>query len=125
MTISYALSKGQLSMHKNNQEDINNIRKLHFMDIDHEFYPLFDVTRKVFDKYSNVGMIYYNAVDTYAISSFLKKKITFKQLRDSLIYASSHMENLPVLDERKLDSIIAQSEEYAKDIVWKVVSLSR
>ncbi len=125
VAISYALSKGQLSMHKNNQEDINNIRKLHFMDIDHEFYPLFDVTRKVFDKYSNVGMIYYNAVDTYAISSFLKKKITFKQLRDSLIYASSHMENLPALDERKLDSIIAQSEEYAKDIVWKVVSLSR
>lgn len=125
VAISYALSKGTLSMHRNSEEDLENIRKLHFADIDHEFYPLFDVTRNVFSKYSNVGMIYYNAVDTYAIEMFLKKKMLFAQLRDSLVYAFSHMDSLPVLDEKNLDSIISASEEFAKDVVWKVVSLSR
>ena len=125
VAITYALSKGSLSMHVNNKEDLENIQKLHFAEIDKEFYPLFEVTQNVFANYSNVGMIYYNAVDTYAIEMFLKKKITFKQLRESLIYCSTHLDNLPPLQEKKLDSIIENSEEYAKDVVWKVVSLSR
>lgn len=124
VAISYALSKGKLSMHVNSSEDLDNIKKLHFEEIDHSFYPLFDVTRNVFARYSNVGMIYYNAVDTYAIECFLKKEISFAQLQECLVYASEHMTDLPVLSEDRLDSIIEMGENFAHDVVRRVVGQS-
>jgi 1-deoxy-D-xylulose-5-phosphate reductoisomerase len=115
--IAYSLSKGELGMHKDNSEDIENQKKLHFAQIDENFYPAFGYTISTYEKYGNVGMIYYNAVDTLAINCFLKKEISYLQLLDCLRYTYTHLDNLPVLREEDLEDIISSAEEYAGMVV--------
>lgn len=115
--IAYALSKGKLKMHQNNKEDDMKMKELHFGNIDESFYPAFRYTIDTFKKYGNVGMIYFNAVDTLAISYFLQHKITYLQLLSALEYTSKNLSNLPLLNEKDLKSIIHQAEEYAKEVL--------
>lgn len=115
--ITYALSKGKLGMHKDNIEDEVNIQKLHFDEIDYDFYPAFKYTINTFKKYGNVGMIYYNAVDTLAIEHFLKHKISYLQLLESLRYTYTHLNNLPALSEENLKEIIKAGEDYAREVL--------
>lgn len=115
--IAYALSKGELGMHKDNQEDLANIQKLHFADIDYDFYPAFMYTIKTFEKFGNVGMIYYNAVDTLAIDHFLHHKISYLQLIEALGYTYTHLHDLPVLREEHLPDIIKAAEDYAREVL--------
>lgn len=120
VAIAYALSKGKLSMHTLSKEDKANIKKLHFAPIDHSFYPLFKLTKKVFDEYGNVGMVYFNAVDTLAIEEFLKGEIPFSYLREALTYAYESMPSLPLLEEEKLGDIKKASEKFAQQLLIKV-----
>ncbi len=115
--IAYALSKGRLGMHKDNMEDEANIKKLHFAEIDYDFYPAFMYTINTFRKFGNVGMIYYNAVDTLAIDHFLNHKISYLQLLESLRYTYTHLNNLPKLSEENLKEIIKSAEDYAKQVL--------
>ena len=115
--ITYALSKGKLGMHKDNIEDEVNIQKLHFDEIDYDFYPAFKYTINTFKKYGNVGMIYYNAVDTLAIEHFLQHKISYLQLLESLRYTYTHLNNLPALSEENLKEIIKAGEDYAREVL--------
>ncbi len=119
--IAYSLSKGMLGMHKDNSDDLENKKKLHFQAIDEDFYPAFRYTISTYEKYGNVGMIYYNAVDTLAISYFLDGKISYLQLLASLRYTYTHLDNLPELKEDDLKSIISLSEVYAKDVLSKIM----
>lgn len=115
--ITYALSKGELSMHKNNSEDEINMKKLHFDTIDEEFYPAFRFTIDTYKKYGNVGMIFYNAVDTRAITCFLNNEITYLQLIDCLRYTNTHLKDLPSLEEDILNEIIHDADNYALDVI--------
>ncbi len=115
--IAYALSKATLGMHINNVEDEEKMKELHFASIDTSFYPAFMYTIKTFEKYGNVGMIYYNAVDTLVIESFLQRKISYHQLLRALEYTSSHLSSLPLLREDNLKEIIHQAEDYAKEVL--------
>lgn len=117
VAIAYALSKGTLEMHHNSKEDLENIKKLHFQEIDESFYPAFRLTIETYRKYGNVGMIYYNAVDTLAISSFLKGEINYLTLLSSLEYTFSHMPSLPTLEEDKLPAIIKAAQAYAQEVL--------
>lgn len=118
--IAYSLSKGQLEMHHNNNEDLENISKLHFETIDEDFYPAFTYTIQTFEKYGNVGMIYFNAVDTLAIDYFLKGNISYLQLIESLRYTYIHLDNLPILSEDNLNLIINDANRYAYDLLSKL-----
>lgn len=119
--IAYALSKGELEMHHNNTEDIANIKKLHFQNIDTDFYPAFLYTIHTFRKYGNVGMIYYNAVDTLAIDFFLKGRISYLQLLEALRYTYCHLDHLPELSEENLKEVIKEAEVFAKDVLDKIM----
>lgn len=118
--IAYALSKGQLEMHKDNSDDIRNQKALHFEKIDEDFYPAFRYTIGTFQKFGNVGMIYYNAVDTLAISYFLEKRISYLQLLEALRYTYTHLENLPLLREENLSSIISSAEDFAQAVLKRL-----
>jgi 1-deoxy-D-xylulose-5-phosphate reductoisomerase len=102
VAIAYALSKGKLRMHKLNKEDKKNIKKLHFGDIDNSFYPLFNKTIECYKKYGNIGMIYFNALDSLAISYFLDDKIPYLSIVDALTYL---VDNMPFTNELKIDKI--------------------
>lgn len=115
--IAYALSKGKLEMHKDNLEDIENQKRLHFNEIDEDFYPAFRYTIDTFKKYGNVGMIYYNAVDTLAITYFLKKRISYLQLIEALRYTYTNLDNLPTLKEDNLKDIISCANRFAFDVL--------
>lgn len=120
VAIAYALSKGELGMHKNNSEDILNMGKLHFDVVDEDFYPAFKFTINTYKKYGNVGMIFYNAVDTMAISRFLNEEISYLQLIDCLRYTNTHLNDLPILNEVKLNDIIHEADKYALNVVNKI-----
>ncbi len=121
--IAYALSKGKLEMHHDNSDDRENMKKLHFQEIDEDFYPAFRYTISTFEKFGNVGMIYYNAVDTLAIDSFLKGKITYLQLIDALRYTYTHLKDLPHLEEEHLKEIISGAEDFARDVLSVIEDL--
>lgn len=118
--IAYALSKGELKMHQNNSEDTENIKKLHFQDIDTDFYPAFLYTIQTYRKHGNVGMIYYNAVDTLAIDCFLKGCISYLQLLEALRYTYNHLDHLPELTEENLKEVIKEADRFAKDVLDKI-----
>ena len=120
--IAYALSKGELEMHHDNSDDIENQKKLHFQEIDEDFYPAFRYTISTYEKFGNVGMIYYNAVDTLAIDFFLKGKISYLQLIDALRYTYTHLKDLPLLEEENLKEIISGAEGFARDVLSKIAN---
>ena len=115
--IAYALSKGELGMHINNSEDEEAIQKLHFQEIDYSFYPAFSYTIDCFKQHGNVGMIYYNAVDTEAINAFLKGEISYLDIIKALKEISTHMPSLPILKEENLKEVIASAQDYARQFV--------
>lgn len=120
VSISYALSKGTLKTHELNAEDEEEVKKLHFGKIDKAFYPAFDLTIAMFKKYSNIGMIYYNAVDTKAINAFLNKEIAYLDIYKALKYAYDHLQ----IDEEftlfNLPLIIKQAEVYADEVIRQI-----
>ncbi len=120
VAISYALSKGKQEIHHNNQEDIERVKKLHFNKIDASFYPLFKLTINTYMKYGNAGMIYYNAVDTLAVNSFLKGEIPFDYIRESLMFTFEEMPSLPTLTEDNLPDIEKAAQEFASQVLIKV-----
>lgn len=120
--IAYSLSKGHLSMHKNNMEDEENQKNLHFEDIDYDFYPAFKLTVNTFKKFGNVGMIYFNAVDTLAIDYFLNHKMSYLQLISCLDYTYTHLTSLDELSEDNLNKIILKAEAFAKDVVEYIIN---
>lgn len=120
VAIAYALSKGTLEMHHNSNEDLEAISRLHFAPIDPSFYPAFLLTVRTFEKYGNVGMIYYNAVDTKAIDAFLEGHISYLQLNQALEYTFSHMPSLPLLEENHVGEIIEAAERFASEVVRKI-----
>ena len=122
VAISYALSKGKLEMHHNSKEDLESIQILHFQEIDTSFYPAFLYTINTYKKYGNVGMIYYNAVDTKAIDAFLTGRISYLQLLSALEYTYTTMPSLPLLEENHLSDIIHGAESFASSLVEKIAS---
>jgi 1-deoxy-D-xylulose-5-phosphate reductoisomerase len=125
VSIAYALSKGKLGIHQNTPEDKKQVEKLHFEKIDPDFYPLFPLTIKTFKVFGNVGMIYYNAVDTLAVNSFLKGEIPYSFIRESLRFAFETMPLLPPLTEEGLPEIERQAEKFAEQTLIKVSLLLR
>jgi 1-deoxy-D-xylulose-5-phosphate reductoisomerase len=119
VAIAYALSKGKLEIHHNSKDDLEEIKKLHFAEVDHDFYPCFDLTINMSKKYGNIGMIYYNAVDTLAIEAFLAGKIPFLGIYDALKRTYETMPKTVKLSEKNLKEIIADAEKFAKSIVAK------
>lgn len=128
VAISYALSKGKLSMHVNSKEDKEAIKKLHFETIDHAFYPLFKTTINTFKTFGNIGMIYYNAIDTLAIDSFLKGEISFLEISEALRFGydslSSYLEG-KTYDIQHLHSIEEDSIHFASQILAKTMLFYR
>lgn len=119
VAIAYALSKGRLEIHHNSKDDLRDIQSLHFAEIDHSFYPCFDLTIRMSEKYGNIGMIYYNAVDTKAIDAFLKGKIPFLGIHQALMRAFETMPKTNNLSERNLKQIIADASDFADNIIQK------
>ena len=120
VSIAYALSKGKMKTHKLSEEDEIAVKKLHFEEIDKAFYPAFELTIKMFKKYSNIGMIYYNAVDTAAIEAFLKNKIGYLDICKSLKYTYDHLQISTEVSIESLSSLIKTAEAYADDVVKQI-----
>ncbi len=120
VSIAYALSKGKMKTHKLSEEDEIAVKKLHFEEIDKAFYPAFELTIKMFKKYSNIGMIYYNAVDTAAIEAFLKNKIGYLDIYKSLKYTYDHLQISTEVSIESLSSLIKTAEAYADDVVKQI-----
>ncbi len=125
VAISYALSKGKLETHLNSLDDVKDIEALHFGKIEDDFYPLFQNTINQYKKNGNVGMIFYNAVDTLAIEKFLQGEIPFSYIRTALRYLYEEGPKLPTLSEANLLDIEEESRQYAKQIMIRAKLLLR
>jgi len=124
VAIAYALSKGKLPMHHCSLEDEEAIRSLHFDAIDPDFYPLFPLTVETYRRFGNIGMLYYNAVDTAAIASFLAKEIPFDGIREALRYTFDYLsENqavLPPLTEKTLPDAEKNAASFASQVLIRM-----
>lgn len=121
VAIAYALSKGKLSIHRLSEEDEEQVKKLHFQEIDHAFYPCFDLTVKMFKEHGNYGMIYYNAVDTLAIASFLSGEISFVTIKEALEEVYTFLPKPQhSFNEENLSIIIKEANDYASALIEKL-----
>ena len=115
--IKYALLKTAWRMDEDYDLDSERLNELE--EIDETRFPLFGLTQRMFDKYSHIGMMFYNAVDTKAVSSFLKKEISYLEIEQALLYTYRHLDSLPMLSEENLDVCLKKSEEYASALLLK------
>ncbi len=119
VSISYALSKGTLPRHKNSQEDRERVRQLHFLKLDPDRYPCFSLALERNRRYGNRGRIYFNAVDSLAISSFLNKELTYLDIEKCLAYTLNHFSAQGELEERNLEKVLARASSFAEEVIQK------
>lgn len=120
VAIAYALSKGKLGAHKLSIEDKEAVQKLHFARIDKRFYPAFNLTVDMFSRHSNIGMLYYNAVDTCAINAFLRNEIKYLDIYKALKYTFDNFQDGLELNESNLDENIKRADEFAIEVIRKI-----
>ncbi len=90
ISIEYALSLGQTSMHRVNEDEKDKyVLKDMLKPLDMNRYPLFENTLGMNNKYGNLGMKFYNLLDTVAIDRFLNGLIAYKGLTSVMKRADS------------------------------------
>ncbi|MCH3966729.1 MAG: 1-deoxy-D-xylulose-5-phosphate reductoisomerase [Bacilli bacterium] len=124
VAISYALSKGKTEIHRNSPEDIAKAGLLHIYPVDSSFYPLFKTTISMYRKYGNVGMIYFNALDSLLVSSFLKKEIPFRTVIEALRFLEENFVLSDVLSPENLPAIEEKAKKKAEQVLLIVQALS-
>ena len=118
VAIGYALSKGRTRWHKPDREDERKVALLHFQKLDTAFYPLFSRTRETFLRYGNLGMLLYDAVDSLAISSFLRKELSYLGIEEALFEVErTDFSSAPEWCRENLENCQAWAKEKAEQIV--------
>lgn len=119
VSIAYALSKGKLSTHQINKDDEKRINELHFKEIDYSFYPCFKLAINMYKKYHDIGMLYFNALDTLLVNAFINNQIKYTDIYKGLKYLYL---NFDIKDNLTIDNISLIEEKaniYAKKIIDK------
>lgn len=119
VSIAYALSKGTLPRHRNSQEDREKVKKLHFLPLDPLRYPCFPLALKRNSLYGNEGRIFFNAVDSLAISSFLKKERGYLDIGKCLSYTLNHFPCVEALTKENLPLLLSKADAFAKEVIEK------
>lgn len=118
-SIAFALSKGKIGLSIPRPDEIQKAEKEFnsLEGIDSKRYPLFELTVDMFKRFSNIGMIFYNAVDTCAIDEFLKGRISYLEIGKALFYLYDHFEPKEELSTNNLAQYLSESEKYASSLL--------
>ena len=117
VSIAFALSEGKTKAHKIREDEKKKLEEIKLEEIDFSFYPCYELTLNMYNKFGNVGMIYFNAFDTLLIESFLDNKISFTDIHKGLEYLYLNFNFNEKLTIKNIHEISSNAFDYAKDLV--------
>ena len=117
VAITYALSRGKTKTHKLNSYEEEKISKLHIEDVNHQFYPCFDLTLNMYKRYHELGMIYFNMLDSKLIELFLKDEIKYNEIYKGLNYLYNHFNYKQELKLENIESILIDAKKEIDEIL--------
>ena len=117
VSINFALSLGKNKVHPIYLDEEKLLSNNPLLDIDFSFYPCFKLTLNMFKKYGNIGMIYFNELDTQLINSFINNDIPFTDIYLGLKYLYLNFNILDKLSEKNIEEITDNARSFAKRIV--------
>lgn len=122
VAINYALSLGEEKMHKIWDGDLKKFNSLHIYDIDNKRYPLFEFALSIYRDYSNLGMLFFNDLDSRLIEAYLDDEIEFIDIEKGLKLLPNYLNKNDVL---KIDKIKEIEDEARKISCVIIDSLKR
>ncbi len=117
VAISFALSFGKTKAHKINFDEEKMLKENTLEEIDFSFYPCFKLTLNMYKKFGNVGMIFFNALDTKLIDEFIANNIPFTDIYLGLKYLYLNFNIKEELTEENIDKISTDAIKYANKII--------
>ena len=124
VSIAFALSNGLTKAHKINIDEKKKLENISLEEIDYSFYPCYELTLNMYKEFGNVGMIYFNILDTMLIESFLNNKIPFTDIYNGLNYLYQNFSIKEKLTTSNIHMISSDAFDLAKDIVTNKKYLS-
>lgn len=92
--------------------DLTETLTMHFQKMDYDRYPILRTAYEIGRKEGNLGAVF-NGADEQAVELFLKEKISFLQIEESILYA---LDNIPYIEDPTYDQL-EESDLMARKLV--------
>lgn len=113
LPIQYALCYPERPVLKEDKPlDLTETLTMHFQKMDYDRYPILRTAYEIGRKEGNLGAIF-NGADEQAVELFLKEKISFLQIEESILYA---LDNIPYIEDPTYDQL-EESDLMARKLV--------
>ena len=113
LPIQYALCYPERPVLKEDKPlDLTETLTMHFQKMDYDRYPILRTAYEIGRKEGNLGAVF-NGADEQAVELFLKEKISFLQIEESILYA---LDNIPYIEDPTYDQL-EESDLMARKLV--------
>lgn len=119
VAINYALSLGKTKTHNIWDGDTRRLASLHIYEVNHNRYPLFDFALSIYKRFSNIGMLFFNDLDSKLIDCYLNDEIKYQDIEKGLKMLPDYLNNIDLkLRIENLKNI----EEEAKFTSYRIIN---
>lgn len=113
LPIQYALCYPERPVLKEDKPlDLTETLTMHFQKMDYDRYPILRTAYEIGRKEGNLGAVF-NGADEQAVELFLKEKISFLQIEESILYA---LDSIPYIEDPTYDQL-EESDLMARKLV--------